>query len=274
MNGAQKTIKALALVLAVVIMVSLLSAVLGAGMILNRVFSPNSQGVTERSETVIGEGRKISELNVVLKSTSLRIERGEDFQVVVDEEIVEVRRDDEGVYIEEKEHDWWGWWNEVGREVKIVLPEGEDLKRMTLEMGAGTVYAKRVVAEEVELNLGAGRAEFDDLRVTRQAKVAGGAGLLIIKDADLRGLDLEMGVGKTEVVAGLRGDNRIKAGVGKLDFTLVGENDDYRVKFDPGLGAMSYEGVSLDNPEGKNLVEIDGGVGAIDIRLMRQEGMV
>jgi preprotein translocase subunit SecD len=47
MNGAQKTIKGLAVALAIVIMVSVLSTCVGAGMILSRVFSPNNAVVME-----------------------------------------------------------------------------------------------------------------------------------------------------------------------------------------------------------------------------------
>lgn len=270
MNGAQRVIKGLALALAVVIMVSVLSAVVGAGMILTRVFGGGGvarQDVSEWNETVVNDKWEFNELRIELKSTSLKLERGEEFQVVADEEVIETRQAGKTVYIEEKERGWWGWWNEIGGEVKVVLPEDVDLTKFALDMGAGAAYVKGMAAEEVELSLGAGRAEFEGLKATRRAKVDGGAGLLIIRGAELKGLDLDMGVGRVEIEAMLGGDSEISAGVGKLDLTLIGEEDDYRVKFDPGLGAMNHEGISLDNSEGKNLVEIDGGVGAIDIRL-------
>lgn len=270
MNGAQKTIKALALALAVVIMVSVLSAVVGAGVILSQVFSANGRVATEWSEAVISEKWEFTELHIELKSTSLRIERGDEFQVLADEEVVETRRVGDEVYIEEKERGWWGWWNELGGEVKVTLPEDMDLRKIELEMGAGALYARGMIAEEMKLSLGAGRAEFDGLRATKRTKVDGGAGLLIIRNAELSELDLDMGVGKTEIVARLQGDSKISAGVGKLELTLVGEEDDYKVKFDQGLGSLSQEGISLDNPRGKNLVEIDGGVGAIDLRLQER----
>lgn len=268
MNGMQKTIKGLALALAVVIVASMLFVVTGIGMIAERVFSGDSWNTQKWSEMVVGERGSFSELGIELKSTSLRIERGDEFRVVADEEVVMVRRVGEVVYIEEKERGWWGWWNDVGGEVKVVLPEDIELTRFTLEMGAGAVYVRGLEAEEIELGLGAGRAEFDGLVATRRAKIDGGAGLLVAKGAELAELDLDMGVGKVEIETRLWGASKINAGVGKLELTLVGEEDDYRVKFEPGLGTMNHEGLSLDNPKGENLVEIDGGVGAIDVRLM------
>lgn len=275
MNGAQKAVKGFALAFAVVIMVSVLSVMVGAGVILERVFSGREVGDGGwTDETIIEvEEWEISELRIELKSTSLRIEQGEEFQVVADEEVIGVRQNGKTVYVEEKERGWWGWWGDIGGEVKVVLPKA-DLEKVALDMGAGAVYANGVVAEEMELDLGAGRAEFDGLKVTRRIKIDGGAGLLIMKNAELKNLDLDMGVGKVEVESVLRGDSKISAGVGKLELTLVGEEDDYKVKFDQGLGSLSQEGISLDNPEGKNLVEIDGGVGAIDIRLVGREGVI
>lgn len=266
MNGAQKAIKGAAIALAVVIMVSIASAVVGAGVIVSRVFGPGEHSDSEWQETVMGEKWEFSELVVELKSTSLRIERGEEFQLVADDEVVEVLRTGARVEIKEKDFDWWGQWHKMGGEVKLVLPEDLELSRLKLDMGAGTLYAEDLTAEEMELDLGAGRAEFARLRAEGVAKIDGGAGLLIVKDAELRELELEMGVGKVELAARLEKDSKIGAGVGKLELTLIGEEDDYRVKFDQGIGSLKQEGISLDNPEGKTVVEIDGGVGAIDLK--------
>jgi len=274
MNGAQKTIKGLAVALAVVIVVSIISACVGAGMILSRVFSPNEPVASEWNETVMSEeweASELSELKIELKSVSLRIERGEEFQVVADEEAVDVQRTGNEVKIKEKDFGFFGRWHKVGGEVKVTLPEEVSLEKVSLDMGAGTVYAQGLEAGELDLDLGAGRAEFDGLKVARRAEIDGGAGLLVVRGAEMVKLDLDMGVGKVEIETSLDGDSKISAGVGKLELTLVGEEDDYRVKFEQGLGALNQEGISLDNPEGRNLVEIDGGVGAIDLRLKSEK---
>lgn len=270
MNGAQKTIKGLAVALAIVIMVSVLSACVGAGMILSRVFSPNNAVVMEGDQITVGEEwevSKLDELKIELGAMSLRIERGDKFQVVANEEKIEVRKNGDRVEIEEKDFGWLQWWDKVGGEVKVVLPEDVEIQKMTLDMGAGAVYAENLVAEELDLDLGAGRAEFDGLKVTRRAKIDGGAGVLIVRGAEMGKLDLDMGVGKVGIETSLSEDSKVSAGVGKLELTLVGEEDDYQVKFDQGLGSLSQDGISLDNPNGRNLVEIDGGVEAIELRL-------
>lgn len=82
MNGAQKTIKGLAVALAIVIMVSVLSACVGAGMILSRVFSPNNVVVMEGDRITVGEEwevSKLDELKIELGTMSLQIERGDKF---------------------------------------------------------------------------------------------------------------------------------------------------------------------------------------------------
>lgn len=266
MNGARKAIKGAAIALAVLIMVSIASAVIGVGVIMGRVFGSDEHTTSEWRETVIGEEWEFSELMVELKSTSLRIERGEEFQLVADEEVVDVLRAGDKVEIHEKDFGWWGQWHKMGGEVKLVLPEEMELSKLVLDMGAGTLYAEDLVTEEMKLDLGAGRAELAGLRVRQSAKIDGGAGLLIVREAELGKLELDMGVGRVELTARLEENSKISAGVGKLELTLIGEEDDYRVKFDQGIGSLKQEGIGLDNPDGKTVVEIDGGVGAIDLR--------
>ena len=101
--------------------------------------------------------------------------------------------------------------------MKVVLPEDVEIQKMTLDMGAGAVYAENLVAEELDLDLGAGRAEFDALKVARQAKIDGGAGVLIVRGAEMGKLDLDMGVGKVEIETSLNGDSKVSAGVGKQE---------------------------------------------------------
>ena len=142
---------------------------------------------------------------------------------------------------------------------------------MSVETGAGTVYAEGLSADEVDLDLGAGKAEFVGLVAKNKVKVSGGAGYLVIREAELKNLDLDMGVGKVEISGVLRGNSEIDAGVGKLEMTLKGGRDDYKMKFSKGLGSITVNGESMgDNGvwgDGAETIKIDGGVGAIEIRV-------
>ncbi len=55
-------------------------------------------------------------------------------------------------------------------------------------------------------------------------------------------LDLDMGVGKVELEAKLTGKMRLTRGVGKLEMELVGSADDYKIRMDKGIGAITLNG--------------------------------
>lgn len=271
MNGVQKAIKALATLLAAMIMIGMISAVVGVGVVLDRVFW-HKEATSSRDdgwqESVISEKvENVRELKINLKSASLTIERGAEFEVRADAEVVEFRREGDTVQIEEKDLNFFWQWHEFGGEVKVILPEEMKFSKVAIEMGAGVMDVRDLEAEDLKMDLGAGKTELTRIIATREAKIESGAGLLIVREAKLANLNFDMGVGKVELEAKLEGTNKINAGLGKLELMLVGEQDDYRVSFDAGLGAMNQQGISLENPNGRNRVEIDGGVGAIELRL-------
>ena len=55
-----------------------------------------------------------------------------------------------------------------------------------------------------------------------------------------------------------------------MDLTLIGAKDDYRISLDKGLGSTVIDNTSVSNSTvygfGDNSIDIDGGVGGIDIR--------
>lgn len=231
------------------------------------IFSGDS---SQWSEDVIGDQLGFDELRIKVAATNVRVEQGDKFQILADEEVIEYRRDGNKIYLEEKNFGLWGNWHKIGGELKIMLPEEMmSLKKVSLEAGAGTVYVSGLVVEEMDLDLGAGRAELTGVKVANQIKVDGGAGYLAMTGAELRNLDLEMGVGKVELAGKIEGSSKIDAGVGKLEVRLQGKEDDYRLKFEKGLGVITVNGESMGDGavwgNGANKIEVDGGVGAIEI---------
>ena len=76
-----------------------------------------------------------------------------------------------------------------------------------------------------------------------------------------------MGVGELDLSAKLSGNSDIDAGVGRLNLNLIG--NDYKIKVDKGIGSASINGNDIKDDtyygEGSNIIDIDGGVGSIDI---------
>lgn len=273
MKGAQQVIKALAIAFAVVLVCGIGAAIIGASGMMGYLVGGFDRGDdSEWTEMMIPDQEEFDELVIEMKATNVRIEQGEVFQVLADEEVVEFRRNGEKVELKEKDWGFFGNWHKVGGEVKVILPRDlGNLQKVEIETGAGAVYAEGVSADEVKLELGAGRAEFVGLVAKEKMKISGGAGYLAVREAELTDLDLDMGVGKVEISGRIQGDSDIDAGVGKLEMTLKGGQDDYKMKFNKGIGSITVNGASMGDKgvwgNGANVIRIDGGVGAIEIRV-------
>lgn len=270
MNGAQRAIKWFAIALAVMIIGAIISAVTGVIWVLGYVLGDGYDYANTEMGSVSGweEQTQITTLDIELKVANLQIKTGEELKVEANSERVKSEWQGETLKISDDGSRWT--FNQASYEVVIYLPEDLVLDEVKIDAGAGQMQIEHLVAERVGLSLGAGKAEIGDLRVKTSAKISGGAGKTEILNGEIKNLDFDMGVGKTSLRVKLSGDTKINAGVGKLDLVLIGEEDDYRVTFDQGIGSLKQDGISLNNPDGKNLVEIDGGVGAVDLKLVAE----
>lgn len=278
MHSAQRVIKWLAVGLAVLIIMGMVVALAGVGTVVTGVLGLwDDQPTTSEqdwSETVVSNdsGEQLRSLVVDVKAANLKIETGDKFEVVADQDLIEFRRTDGRVSVMEREWNWFDSWQGADdREVRVVVPEGTELAKLEVEAGAGSVTLRGLTAEEVELDLGAGRTEVIGLTATRRSKIDSGAGYLTVQESRLENLDLDMGVGKVELGAELPGRSEIDAGVGKLELRLLDTSLGYRLEISKGLGAVTVNGLSLGDGatygEGENPVKINGGVGAIEVNL-------
>lgn len=273
MNTAQQVIKACALAFAVLLIVGIFSALIGAGIMMSYVFGERSDvAVPETAETVlVDEVQTVRDLQVQVKASRLRIERGETFEVRANEKIIDLKQDGDKLYVVEKDFHFWEHWDERNSELVIIVPQ--KLRRLQLEVGAGSAVIDGLEVENAELDLGAGRTELNRLKVTQRAEIEGGVGLVVLREAELANLDLDMGVGKVEFEGILTGSNTVDAGVGKLEMRLAGDTKDYRIRSETGIGAITVDGEKMQDEQvwgdGTATIDIHGGVGAIEIRMLK-----
>lgn len=271
MKGAQQVIKGLAIAFAVILIMIMFAALVGAGTIMSRIFG-GANGDTEWVETVISEDAEFENLTIKLSSTSLRLEYGDKFEVKADKDVVKFRYTGKRVYIEERDFNFFSNWHALGGEVKVTLPKSTaKLNEVVLDAGAGSIFIDGLIADNVDLNLGAGKVEINNLMVSNKAKISGGAGLVLINDSLIKDVELDMGVGRLAFVGKITGQGDIDAGVGKLELNLIGDEDDYRLRFNKGLGAITLNGRDMGDDSswglGAELIKVDGGIGAIEVKV-------
>ncbi len=277
MYGAQRVIKYLAIAFAVMIMGIILSVLIGVGALLSYITGNVHRAEWgETGETVtIAELEEIElpqELDIRIGLANTRIVKSEKFKVETSNEYIKSNRSGNKLTISEEDHAWsWedAWWGDGKGEVIIYLPE-ETLEELRIEMGAGTLEAEALRAKTLELDFGAGKSMIGELVAERSVKVSSGAGLLEINGGSLRDLDFSMGAGKVVLRSELLGRSKIDAGLGELNIDLLGRAGQYRLDVEHGLGAVNLNGQKFDGEiwgDGENLVEIDGGVGAVNLRV-------
>lgn len=278
MRTVQHLIKAFAIALAVLIIVTIFGAVVGGVTFLGALTTddwewdgPHNDSWTEENY----DGVKLTNLDISVKATAVKVrtvEDGERVRIETNNDHIVSWTDEDAkrLNVVEKSHGVFGWGGTGG----LVIYIRKDVKfdEVKISVGAGTLQIEELETKSLDLSLGAGKTQIDHLVVTSSAKINGGAGKLEIDDAKLHNADVELGVGKSDLQARLTGRSKIEAGVGKLDLDLVGERKDYKLLVDKGIGAVSLDGESLHDGavhgDGANNIEIKSGVGAVDIRFV------
>ncbi len=153
--------------------------------------------------------------------------------------------------------------------VEIVYPVGIVFDKVDIDSGAGRLELSSVYTRELDLDLGAGEAILTSLTVTQSADIDGGAGALTVTDSMINNFDLDMGIGELILEAELYEKCDISLGVGEADITLFGGKDKYGLVLEKGIGEIKVDGEKVGNTklgEGECKVDIDGGVGEINIK--------
>ncbi len=285
MHSTQRMIKGFAVALAVIIIGSILGALVSVGMIFGVIFGDNSQsGISDANSDnsgVLVGGRddandlveeELQELFVDVNWLDVYIVDGDEFAVEGDRGDVEVRRAGGTLRIEERDRNFaevwdWGWNDEKRGKIVIRVPSGKKFRTAKMDTGAGRVEIDRLEADDLSLEFGVGRVVIKELVARRFAKIETGAGVVEIRKAELTDLGLDMGVGKVDMKVAVREKGQIQGGMGELNLQLIGDNDDYCVELDQGIGAVEWHDLEQNNLNGKVKVKIDAGVGKVNLGL-------
>lgn len=279
MRTAHTAIKVLALCLAGLIIASIVTAVVGAFSLVG-VLVGDESGVHKEVETIwqeeVSERQRIKNLEISVGATKVQmVDSREDEQVRVETNNEHITSWEENGTLQVVEKSHWSltqFWKDC--EVVIYVPENVKFEDVKISTGAGTLTAERLIAKRVKLELGAGKTSIGRLEASESVKVDGGAGVTEIRQGDLNNLKFDLGAGKSEVRARVRGDSKIDSGVGKLDLTLIGDEADYKLTIDKGLGSVKLNGEKQADEtvygQGRNLVRISSGVGAVDIKIVTE----
>ena len=157
-----------------------------------------------------------------------------------------------------------------GPTITITVPQDFKAEQLEMDTGLGDVSISDMETDRAVLNLGAGRFTADSFRAN-DTKIGGGVGEVRFRDAELHDLDFDAGVGSFSIDGSITGRSKISGGVGEISLDLEGNQDDYYLDLDTGVGEVSLNGDTIRSSVGKkdapNELKIDGGVGEIHINI-------
>lgn len=266
MSQTQRIIKYIAVAFAWALIFSIFST-LAVGMIgISYIFS--DEEISENLEIVETSGN-MTNLDISVSSVHILFQEGDTFKIETNNKGLKVQENNDKLEIEEKGLNIFK--NKKVSNLVITIPTDFVFDKIYLESGAGKVIIEDLSVKDLSLDLGAGKVEIDSLTVLSELDVDGGAGNILIKDSKINNLDLDMGVGEIEITSKLTGDSKIDAGVGKIKCRLIGTEDDYRIRLEKGVGNVTIQeekatGGTIKYGNGNSYLEIDGGVGNIDIK--------
>lgn len=263
MTTVQKIIKYLAIAFAIFLSISIIAGICSALFTIANLFGTNT-------ESEIGNqsiGSDFSSISVNLSAAELEIKTGDDFALQTNHKYLKYEEKDEILKIGETKPTFAS--NPKDMKVILTIPQDKIFDYVDIRAGAGTVTIDELSSNMLNIDIGAGELTAQILDASDKAEIDGGAGGVTIRGGRLNNADIDMGVGELNLTSELSGKSSIDYGIGETNLVLIGEEDDYKIELDKGIGEAWLGGKKMSDDSvygaGKSFIEIDGGMGELSI---------
>lgn len=269
MTQTQKILKYVAIAIAALLIVSIVSAIYyGGAALIELLEGGGEEYIGEMREIELDRDTLPSALEVDIAASEFSIKIGEALKVETNNEHIECYIRQGALYISEKDHKPFSESSKKSV-LTLTLPEGLTFNEADIDTGAGRILIESLSAKELSLDLGAGETVIHSLNVSDKASINGGAGRLEIKYSEIGHLDVDHGIGELIITALVKNSGEFDCGMGSVSVTLIGGEDDYSVHAEKGIGEIKISGISASNGSthgaGSSRIEINGGVGAVSV---------
>lgn len=218
----------------------------------------------------------VTELEIETYSAFILLTNSDKLTVDVHNDEIEVYEKDGKLIIKEPKKDFGITSNKDYNDIKnaditIAMPYETNFKKAKITAGAGKISGGFLYCDELYADMGAGYFGFADMIVKDKAIINGGEAEISIGCGTINDLELNMGIGKLLLLSKLTGKSDINLGVGKAVISLYGDLEIYELNVSKGLGKLTVDDKDVSGDyrvgNGQSKVNVDGGVGNIDITL-------
>lgn len=263
MTAFQRVIQYLAMAFAIFLTVIIIGGISSMLALFANFLGGNAVAQDVKTYSVTQD---ISSLEVEIYAADFTIREGESFYVESNIKHLFVENKDGIVSIKETKKIGSAY---TGAIITLYMPSDTVFDKAKIATGAGKLNIDILSADTVSLELGAGKVAIDTLIVTSDVDIDGGAGEVTISGGALHNLDFDMGVGLLNLTCALTGKAELELGIGESDITVIGNKDDYKLSVEKGLGNLTVDGTAVSGIKGlgngNNSIDINGGIGAIDL---------
>lgn len=257
MNEAQKVIKYFAYALAIFIIVSIFTTILEIVSIFSSAFEKTSDSV------ILSDVEYNNYLKLDLIKANLIVKTGDKLEVVSNSENILVKRENNKIFVSEKRTNF-------GKklDLTITVPNDFSFDYVEIDSSIGNIDIKKLKTRNLDLDIGAGKLNINNLTVNKLATIDTGAGNVNINNAFVNELDLDLGAGTGVFNGVILGESYIEAGVGNFTLMLNESIDNYKFYIDEGIGSFIVNGNKMTDEyigNGNTLIKIDGGIGKFEI---------
>ena len=214
---------------------------------------------------------EIHSLDIRISAADFKIQHGDEISVESNLKYLSVSEKDGVLTIVDEEKNY----NDSDAMLTLYVPNDMVFDEVDITTGAAKMTVGTLSANSLKLKLGAGDVQIESLNASSDADIEGGVGQITIASGTLNDLTLKMGMGELNLSAAVLGESDLKFGVGESNVTLIGSKDDYKVDIEKGLGSITVDGKTVtdygSSGNGQNYIEIEGGVGAINLKFKESE---
>lgn len=286
MSSFQKVIKYGAITFAILLTVGIISAIASTAVSVISFFTGNFFYSSNGKDIATVDEKEnftdVRSLDIDIATGNLTITEGDRFLVEADNvsEDFEMKVTKNGTLIvrERKKGFHFLWFNfnlkkDFNSNITLYVPTNYQLEEAAISSGAGKVSMENFRAEKLTIDAGAGNIKGNNLS-SSEVNLDGGAGSVTFIDVVFEDMDLNCGVGNVEIDGVLLGNNIIDCGIGNVELEIDSHEEDYDLDIDSGLGKVRLNGkrISKDyrrDNDASSSIEIDGGIGNIDINFAR-----
>ncbi|MBQ3074952.1 MAG: DUF4097 family beta strand repeat protein [Clostridia bacterium] len=262
MTTLQKTIKYLAIALAIFLTFSIIGGIISALAIFSGLSGGDAVAESVRSYTVSSD---VDCLDIKINAANFEIKQGEAFSVESNLKYLSVTEKSGMLVIREEKKFNGGTYTDAI--LTLFVPENTVFEKTSITTGAGRLSIDTLAADRLKFELGAGEVTIGTLIATSSATIEGGAGHITVSDGALHNLDLDMGVGQLDLTSALTGETELDLGVGESTLNIKGKKEDYSFDIEKGVGNITVDGERVSNLKergnGNNKIDVSGGVGSI-----------